>query len=67
MQFSNVDKHSLAGEKPVLLCNYTDVYKNDFIDSSIDFMAATATDGEIARFSLKSGDVMITKDSEILG
>ena len=64
VQFSNVDKHSLAGEKPVLLCNYTDVYKNDFIDSSIDFMAATATDGEIARFSLKSGDVMITKDSE---
>ncbi len=64
VQFSNVDKHSLAGEKPVLLCNYTDVYKNDFIDSSMDFMAATASDGEIARFSLEPGDVMITKDSE---
>ncbi len=64
VQFSNVDKHSLAGEKPVLLCNYTDVYKNDFIGSTLDFMAATATDGEIARFSLKPGDVMITKDSE---
>jgi len=62
--FSNVDKHSHDGERQVRLCNYTDVYKNDFIMSDMDFMAATATPAEIERFHLEVGDVMITKDSE---
>jgi type I restriction enzyme S subunit len=62
--FSNVDKHSHDGEGRVLLCNYTDVYKNDFITSDMGFMAATATPAEIERFHLGIGDVMITKDSE---
>ncbi|GIX15377.1 MAG: hypothetical protein KatS3mg118_3336 [Paracoccaceae bacterium] len=62
--FSNVDKHSHDDELPVRLCNYTDVYKNDFITSDMDFMTATATPAEIERFHLKIGDVMITKDSE---
>ncbi len=64
MRVSNVDKHTKEGELPVRLCNYVDVYKNDRITESMPFMSATATDDEIARFRLKQGDVLITKDSE---
>lgn len=61
---SNVDKHSVAGESGVLLCNYVDVYKNERITDDMDFMKATATDAQIERFTLKSHDVIVTKDSE---
>lgn len=64
VQFSSVDKHTIDDEEPVRLCNYVDVYYNDFIREGIDFMAATATRSEIARFQLRHGDVLITKDSE---
>ncbi len=61
---SNVDKLSVDHEIPVRLCNYTDVYNNDFIFTSLDFMQATATEDEIEKFGLQVGDVVITKDSE---
>lgn len=61
---SNVDKKMHDGEKPVLLCNYTDVYYNDRIVAGLDFMAASATDEQIDRFTLQRGDTIITKDSE---
>ena len=61
---SNVDKLSIDHEIPVRLCNYTDVYNNDFIFLSLDFMQATATEDEIEKFGLQVGDVVITKDSE---
>jgi type I restriction enzyme S subunit len=61
---SNVDKHSLEDEKEVRLCNYTDVYKNDFITNNMELMIATAKDDQIQKFALKKGDVIITKDSE---
>lgn len=61
---SNVDKHTIEGELPVLLCNYTDVYYNEVIAPNLDFMAATATPEEIEKFTLKVGDVVFTKDSE---
>ena len=61
---SNVDKLSVDHEIPVRLCNYTDVYNNDFISMSLDFMQATATEDEIEKFGLQVGDVVITKDSE---
>ena len=64
MRVSNIDKHSRDGEVPVRLCNYFDVYKNDEIQSSMEFMPATATGDEIERFRLHAGDVLITKDSE---
>ncbi len=64
VRFSNVDKHSHDDEVPVRLCNYTDVYYNEFITKSIEFMEATANEREIRRFSLQPGDVLITKDSE---
>ena len=64
MRVSNVDKHSIEGEPPVRLCNYVDVYKNDYINDQMDFMKATATPDEIERFRLAKDDVLITKDSE---
>ncbi|VFR52903.1 Type I restriction-modification system, specificity subunit S [plant metagenome] len=64
VRFSGVDKHSHDDETPVRLCNYTDVYKNDRITGDMDLMHATATTAEIARLTLKAGDVILTKDSE---
>jgi type I restriction enzyme S subunit len=61
---SNVDKVPADDEMPVRLCNYTDVYNNEFITLGLDFMQATATENEIATFGLSVGDVIITKDSE---
>jgi type I restriction enzyme S subunit len=63
-RFSSVDKLTVAGEEPVRLCNYTDVYKHDYIRADMEFMHATATLDEIAQFRLQVGDVIITKDSE---
>jgi type I restriction enzyme S subunit len=61
---SNVDKKIKDGERPVRLCNYTDVYKRDTINPRQPFMWATATPAQIRKFGLKVGDVIITKDSE---
>lgn len=61
---SNVDKKSKDNEPPVLLCNYTDVYNNEFITMDLDFMKATATYDQISKLSLNVGDIIITKDSE---
>ena len=61
---SNVDKVSDDDEIPVRLCNYTDVYNNEFITPALDFMRATASEAEIAKFGVAVDDVIITKDSE---
>lgn len=61
---SNIDKHSKENEEKVHLCNYTDVYKNDFITNEMDLMVATAKKEQIKKFSLLKNDVIITKDSE---
>jgi type I restriction enzyme, S subunit len=61
---SNVDKKTIAGETPVRLCNYTDVYKNNDITSAMSFMEASANPAEINSFAIRRGDVIITKDSE---
>lgn len=61
---SGVDKKSYEGQQPVKLCNYIDVYYNELILESLPFMDATASDDEIAQFTLKLGDVLMTKDSE---
>ena len=63
-RFSNVDKKEKEGETAVSLCNYVDVYKNDNITASLPFMPSTASEADIRRFSLRKGDVIITKDSE---
>ncbi len=61
---SNVDKVTDADEQSVRLCNYVDVYKNDRLQTNLNFMSASATVNEIAKFGLQIGDVLITKDSE---
>lgn len=61
---SGVDKKSYDDQTPVLLCNYTDVYKNEIINDDLSFMPATASRKDIEQFTLKAGDVIITKDSE---
>lgn len=64
LRISNVDKHHVAGERPIRLCNYVDVYRHDRIRAHIPFSSGTARDSEIERFRLRRGDVLITKDSE---
>jgi len=64
VKFSSVDKHSLEDQKKVSLCNYTDVYKNEFITNDFELMIATASASEIEKFTVKPDDVIITKDSE---
>jgi type I restriction enzyme S subunit len=64
VKISNVDKKGKINEPDVLLCNYTDVYNNEFITHELDFMKATASFEQIKKLSLKKGDVIITKDSE---
>jgi len=64
VRVSNVDKKTVEGEQNVRLCNYTDVYYTRKIDPDTDFMTASATREQIQDFGLRSGDVLITKDSE---
>jgi type I restriction enzyme, S subunit len=61
---SSVDKKSVDGQTPVRLCNYTDVYYNDTITNELEFMEATAAAEHVAKFTLRAGDTIITKDSE---
>ena len=66
IQNSNVDKKSHNEETAVRLCNYVDVYKNEFITRQLsqDFMWATADESEIRKFGIRKNDLLITKDSE---
>lgn len=66
IQNSNVDKKSHDEEIAVRLCNYVDVYKNEFITGQLsqDFMWATADESEIKKFDIRKNDLLITKDSE---
>ena len=62
--FSGVDKKTVAGEDPVSLCNYTDVFYNRRIRPEMAFTSATAMPIERERWNLQKGDVLFTKDSE---
>lgn len=66
VKLSNVDKKSNKDERGVRLCNYTDVYKNSFINflKAKNFMIATCNNNEYENFILRKGQVAITKDSE---
>ena len=65
IKISNVDKKSNPNEPEVELCNYTDVYYNEFITDKLNFMKATCSYEQKNKFLLQKEDVMITKDSEI--
>ena len=66
VKLSNVDKKFLIDEIKVRLCNYTDVYKNAYINSekAKSFMVASCKQNELDTFRLNEGQVAITKDSE---
>ena len=61
---SNVDKHIYPDEIQVRLCNYTDVYYNDYITVDSVLKKGSCKESEFAKFALRKGDVIITKDSE---
>ena len=61
---SNVDKHIYPDEIQVRLCNYTDVYYNDYITVDTVLKKGSCKESEFAKFVLKKSDVIITKDSE---
>lgn len=63
---SNVDKKIHSNEEIVFLCNYIDVYKNEFITSNLEFMKSTASIEQIRKLSINKEDVIITKDSETI-
>ena len=61
---SNVDKHIFQDEVQVRLCNYTDVYYNDYITVDIVLEKGSCKESEFTKFVLRKDDVIITKDSE---
>jgi len=61
---SSVDKKSNAGEKPVNLVNYMDVYRQYIINSEIDYMEVTAPDSHVERSQVVPGDILFTPSSE---
>ncbi len=61
---SNVDKHIFPDEIQVRLCNYTDVYYNDYITVDTVLEKGSCKEREFTKFALRKGDVIITKDSE---
>lgn len=64
LKISSVDKHIFEDELSVNVCNYTDIYYNEFITSNLDFKIGSCTTDEYEKFKLENGDVIITKDSE---
>ena len=63
---SNVDKKIHSDEDNILLCNYINVYNNEFITSNLEFMQSTASFKQIKKLSISKDDVIITKDSETI-
>ncbi len=61
---SNVDKYIYPDEIQVRLCNYTDVYYNDYITVDIVLEKGSCSEREFTKFVLRKGNVIITKDSE---
>jgi type I restriction enzyme S subunit len=64
IRVSNVDKKIYPDKALVKLCNYMDVYNNDYINSKLAYSIGSADANELLRFGLKKNDVIITKDSE---
>ena len=41
-----VDKKINSNEQPIKLLNYMDVYRNNYIDNSLEFMEVTASENK---------------------
>ncbi|HHT9830912.1 TPA: restriction endonuclease subunit S [Legionella pneumophila] len=63
-RLSNVDKHIYKDEIAVNVVHYTDVYYNDVITKNTTLPKGSVTAFEKQKFSLKGGEVLVTKDSE---
>ncbi len=61
---SNVDKHIYPDDIQVRLCNYTDVYYNDYITVDTFLKKGSCKESEFEKFALRKDDIIITKDSE---
>ena len=61
---SSVDRHVHLEELPVDVCHYPDVYHKEKIRVSDPLPKGTCTEEELSKFSLRDGDILITKDSE---
>ena len=56
VRVSNVDKHTVAGETPVRLCNYVDVYKNELVRDDMDvILVAPKGPGDLVRREFARG------------
>jgi len=64
ISFSSVDKHVYEHERSVRVCNYVDAYKNDRISLATPLREGSVTEAEYDSFTLRAGDVIVTKDSE---
>ena len=53
---SNVDKHIYPDEIQVRLCNYTDVYYNDYITVDTVLKKGSCKESEFAKFVLKKSE-----------
>lgn len=63
-KFSSVDRHELEEEIQVAICHYPQAYKNEKINTETSLSLGTCSQSEVDNFSLKKGQVIITKDSE---
>jgi len=63
-KFSSVDRHELEEEIRVAICHYPQAYKNEKINTETALSTGTCNQNELDNFSLKKGQVIITKDSE---
>ncbi len=64
LRISSIDKHIYEYERKVIVCNYTDVYYNEFITNDLQLRNGSCSEEEYNKFKLDKGDVIITKDSE---
>ena len=64
LRISSIDKHIYEYERKVIVCNYTDVYYNEFITNDLQLRIGSCSEEEYNKFKLDKGDVIITKDSE---
>ncbi|MFR9277716.1 MAG: restriction endonuclease subunit S [Peptoniphilus senegalensis] len=61
---AGVDKKIKDDEKPVVLLNYMDVYRNLYLNKSVPSMEVTASDIKINECDVRHGDIFITPSSE---
>ena len=61
---SSVDRHIIEEELGVSICHYPDVYNNEVINKTTVLPSGTCTEFEFEKFHLRTGNILLTKDSE---